>query len=202
MISRLFFMVALMIGAILPAKAQEVDSLEYFNPNEVLMVTEDVDETARLAACAMVAGQWQYDKPYIHADGATLLGKLGKPIAKSKLKKGLNKAYKKIKLNKRWQSLVLSEDGQWQMVVLGLSLKGRYTYDPEEELLTLRWNGVPMKSHTHRDGKKMYIALDTDKLLVILHAISGIGHSDTLNALAFLSENFRNVKVGFEMKKK
>ena len=52
----------------------------------------------------------------------------------------------------------------------------------------------------HRDGNKLYIAFDTDRLLMFMHLISGLSHSETLKSLSFLSQNFRNVKVGFEMK--
>lgn len=182
------------------SNAQEVDSISYFDPNDVFEVAEDVEEQARLAACQMVAGVWQYDKPYVHTDGASVIGKLGKPIAKSKIKKGLNKAYKKMKINKRWSSMTLTEEGEWKMKVLGLSFGGSYTYDPEQQQLTLRWHGIPLKSHTHRDGKKLYIAFDMDRLLVVLSFMSGMSSSETLKSLSFLSQNFRNVTVGFEMK--
>lgn len=195
---KIFVILVLAIG--FSCNAQNVDSLELFDPNDVFVVAEDVEQQQHLAACQMVAGVWHYDKPYVHADGATVIGKLGKPIAKSKLKKGLNKAYKKMKINKRWNSFTLTEDGQWTMNVLGLSFGGSYVYDPEQEQLTLHWHGIPLKSHTHRDGKKFYIAFDMDKLLVILSFMSGIGHNETLKSLSFLSQNFRNVKVGFEMK--
>ena len=181
------------------AQGQEVDTIAYFDPAQMMVEEVDSAEINRLAACQMVAGTWQYNKPYVHADGSSFLGKLGKPIAKSKLKKGLNKAYKKLKINKRWHSMTLNADGTWEMRIVGLPLKGKYDYDPEQEQLTLRWSGIPLKSHTHRDGDKLYIAYDADRLLVFLHIISGMSHSETLKALSTLSQNYRNVMVGFEM---
>ena len=181
------------------AQGQDIDTTAYFDPAQVM--TEEVDsaELNRLAACQMVAGEWQYSKPYVHAEGSSFIGKLGKPIAKSKLKKGLNKVYKKLKINKRWNFLTLTTDGSWEMRIAGLPIKGRYSYDPDEQQLTLRWNGIPLKSHTHRDGNRLYIAFDADRLLVILHLISGMSQSQTLKALSTLSQNYRNVMVGFEM---
>ena len=199
---RLFLLFAMVVLACCGAQAQEMDSVETFGYDEALTAEVDSVEVSRLAACQLVAGEWQYSKPYVHADGTSVIGKLGKPIAKSKLKKGLDKAYKKIKLKKRWSSLTLMPDGNWEMRVLGATLSGSYSYDPEQERLTLRLYGVPMKSHTHRDGKKLYIAFDADRLLVFLRLISGLSHSDTLKALAFLSQNYQNVMVGFEMKQK
>lgn len=192
----LFFVLALGFSCF----AQDVDTITYFDPDEVFVVSEDIVEANQLAACQIVAGVWQYDKPYVHADGASVMGKLGKPIAKSKIKKGLDKAYKKMKIKKRWSTFTLTDDGEWKMKVLGLSFGGSYVYDPEQQELTLRWHGLPLKSHTHRDGKKLYIAFDMDRLLVVLSFMSGISSSETLKSLSFLSQNFRNVTVGFEMK--
>lgn len=193
-----FVLLILLLGG--SCYAQEVDTLALFDPNDVFVVEEDVAQQQLLAACQVVAGEWQYSKPYVHADGASVMGKLGKPIAKSKIKKGLDKAYKKLKINKRWNSMTLTGDGQWTMRVLGLSFGGSYAYDLEQEQLTLRWHGIPLKSYTHRDGKKLYIAFDMDRLLVVLSFISGMSSSETLKSLSFLSQNFRNVMVGFEMK--
>lgn len=200
---RHFLLLFLMMVAAGSAMAQEQDTVAWFDPNEVLVPAGD-DELmkARRAACEIVAGEWTYSKPYVHATGSTLIGKLGKPIAKSKLKKNLDKAYKKLKLKDRWTLMTLSPDGMWQMKVLGLPVKGSYNYDPESQELTLKWNGIPLKSHTHRDGKKLYVAFDMDRLLMVLSLLSGISHSETLKALALLSNNFSNVMVGFEMKLK
>ena len=197
---KVYSFVIFVLAFALHAGAQDVDTIAYFDPAQVMVEEVDSAELQRLAACEMVAGEWQYSKPYVHADGSSFIGKLGKPIAKSKLKKGLGKAFKKLKINKRWDSLSLTPDGQWVMRIAGVPLKGKYDYDPTQEQLTLRWTGIPLRSHTHRDGKKLYIAFDTDRLLVVLHLISGMSHSETLKALSFLSKNYRNVMVGFEMK--
>ena len=111
-------------------------------------------------------------------------------------------ACKKMRIKKRWSSMTLTEDGEWKMKVLGLSIGGSYAYYPEQQQLTLRWHGIPLKSHTHRDGKKLNIAFDMDRLQVVLNFISGMSSSEMLKSLSFLSQNFRNVTVGFEMKRK
>ncbi len=180
--------------------AQEVDTIAYFDPEQVMVVEEDTAEMARLEACQLVAGTWQYNKPYVHAQGSSVMGKLGKPIAKSKLKKGLDKAFNKLNIKTRWSSMTLSPDGTYEMHILGLPIKGKYDYDPAKQSLTLRYKGIPLKSHAHCDGKKLYMAFDVDRLLVIMKIISGMSHSATLKALSFLSQNYHDVMVGFEMK--
>lgn len=184
----------------LNVQAQEADTIAYFDPEQVFVVENDTVQEAFLESCRQVAGNWEYSKPYVHADGSSVLGKLGKPIAKSKLKKGLDKAFKKLKIKSRWNSMALNDDGSWEMRVLGLPLNGSYSYNVTDQTLTLKYKGIPLKSHVHRDGKKLYVAFDTDRLLMVLSVLSGLSHSATLKSLAFLSKNYSNVMVGFEMK--
>lgn len=195
LLSVLLLCIAFALNAQTPEDMAVVDTVE------VGEATIDVTDVHNQAAYDVVAGKWQYSKPYVHADGSTFLGRVGKPIAKSKIKKKLNKAYKKLKLKNRWDYLALNDDGTWQMSILGVTTRGKYSYNPEEETLTLKWNGIPLKSHTHRDGDKLYIAFDVDRLLIVLRLIGGLSHSESLNMISALSKNYDNVLLGFEMKR-
>lgn len=150
-----------------------------------------------------IVGTWRYDKPCIDARGTTFIGKLGKPIAKKKLAKKINKAFKKIKLDKRWESFTLSDDGTWEIVVARQPLRGTYTYDPELEILTLRPRHLPLpiKSHTWRKDDRLCVAFDADRLLAVLNLLGGLTRSDKLKDLETLVDNFDNVHVGFEFKR-
>ena len=177
-----------------PASAQEIV------PETTDLDTVSVQQSAPTILNQAVAGVWRYDKPSVQAQGSSVVGKLGKPIAKSKLKKKLDKAFKKLKINKRWQSLELTPDGQWTMNIAGLNMGGKYDYDRANERLTLRWHGLPLRSQVQRDGKHLHLLFDTDRLLTILKWISGFSSNDVLKSIAFLSENFHDVKVGFDLK--
>ena len=76
------------------AAAQDHD-LQPFNPDSVFTLSATDIEHERIEANRLIAGTWQYDKPSVNAQGTSVLGKLGKPLAKSKLKKKLDKAFKK-----------------------------------------------------------------------------------------------------------
>ena len=200
MIRKYLLVIALLMSCC-SAFAQEVqDSVPMFNPADVLVVEDDMEELERAASVAVVAGRWQYSKPYVHARGTTLMGKLGKPIAKSKLKKQLDKAYKKLKIHKRFTSLSLGTDGKWQIGLAGRGVGGSYTYNRDTGQLSMKIMGIPVKSHVERDGNKLYLCYDIDRLLVIMSVLSGLSHNETLKALSFLSQNFSDVMVGFELK--
>ena len=190
----------LLITATVAAMAQ--DSIATFHPDSIFTLTEEDMEQERLEANKVVAGTWQYDKPSVQAQGTSVLGKLGKPLAKSKLSSKLNKAYKKLQIKKRWTSLRLDKDGTWVMTIAGKDIKGKYSYSPSKGSITLKWHLVSISADVMRDGKHLHLLFDTDRLLTLMRLISGLSTNDTLKALAFLSENFNDVKVGFQLKQK
>ncbi|MBP5560859.1 MAG: DUF4923 family protein [Muribaculaceae bacterium] len=148
-----------------------------------------------------IIGSWKYQKPCVEADGTSLVGKVGKPIAKKKLSKKIDKAFKKIKLDKRWQSFTLNSDDTWEMVILRQKLTGSYSYDPDTESLVLKFYGVPVRGHAWSKGDRLYVTFDADKLIAVLGFIGGISHSDSLKEIDKLIDNYVNVRVGFEFKR-
>ena len=149
---------------------------------------------------APLVGKWVYDEPSVDAKGTGFVSKLGKPIAKSKLKKGLKKIYNKLKLKKQWTSLTISADEKWTLRLLGQNVSGNYTYEPESGRLSLKWHGVPIVAYAHRDGKNLHLLFDADKLLSMMRLLSKLKKSDTLKSLNKLSSNYNDVMVGFKLK--
>lgn len=176
------------------------NNLALIHPDSVFTLTEQDIIDEHIEANRTLAGQWQYDKPSIQAQGTSLIGKLGKPLAKNKLKKKLDKAYKKLKIKQRWSSMTLSEDGHWTMTVVGRKLGGNYFFNPTSGCITLNWHGLTINATAKRENKHLHLLFDTDRLLSIMRLISGLSNNDTLKALAFLSDNYQDVNVGFDLK--
>ena len=173
-----------------------------FSPDSVFTLTDEDIEQDRIEANRLIAGTWQYDKPSVQAQGTSFIGKLAKPLAQSKLKSKLGKAFKKLKINKRWDSLTLTEDGRWIMTIAGKGMSGDYSYSPTKGSITLKWHMMSITALVRRDGKNLHLYFDTDRLLTLMRLLSGLSSSDTLKALAFLSENYSDIKVGFQLKPK
>jgi len=153
--------------------------------------------------CREISGQWKYSGPSVEVSGKNLLAGMGKPIAKSKVKKKLNKAYKKLGLNKVGPQVTLNRDGTCSIALLGRSLNGSYTYDPDEEQLRFKWMGIPVNAHLKRDGKKkLHLTFDSDKLLWLLRVAGGISNSSALKAIGVLTSNYEDIMMGFEFKRK
>lgn len=166
-----------------------------------LVLAASIAAGAAAADNTGILGTWKYQKPCVEADGTSLIGKVGKPIAKKKLVKKIDKAFKKIKLDKRWQSFALTSDGTWEMVVLQQKLRGDYSYDPDTESLVLKCYGIPIKGHAWSKDDRLYVTFDADKLIAVLGFIGGLSRSDKLKELDKLIDNYENVRVGFEFKR-
>ena len=61
---------------------------------------------------------------------------------------------------------------------------------------------MPLSANLKRDGKnKLHLTFDTDKLLSLFKLLSSVSDNSTLKALAFLTDHYDDVMVGFELKK-
>lgn len=172
------------------------------HPDHVFTVTEaDIEQETRQIN-RLLGGEWTYSGPSVDVSGKNVLSGLGKPIAKSKLKKKLKNAFKKIGLNKARPQFSFDEDGNCAIKLLGMSMKGTYNYNPSQEKITFKWHGVPLTARLKRDGKKKaHLTFDADKLLKLFSLASKVSDNSALKALSFLMDNYEDVMVGFELKR-
>ena len=172
------------------------------HPDQVFTVTEaDIEQETRQIN-RLLGGEWTYSGPSVDVSGKNVLSGLGKPIAKSKLKKKLKNAFKKIGLNKARPQFSFDEDGNCAIKLLGMSMKGTYNYNPSQEKITFKWHGVPLTARLKRDGKKKaHLTFDADKLLKLFSLASKVSDNSALKALSFLMDNYEDVMVGFELKR-
>ena len=197
----LLFGLIVMMSACGTAK-QNSATMRDLNPDEVFTITEDDIARETRQVNAMIKGEWTYNAPSVDVSGRSFLDGLGKPIAKSKLKKKLKNAYKKIGLYKVRPHFTFNEDGTCAISMLGASLKGTYNYNPDQEKITFKWHGVPLTARLKRDGKKkLQLTFDADKLLSLFSLLSKVSNNSALKALSFLMDHYDDVMVGFELKK-
>lgn len=181
---------------------QNSATMRDLNPDEVFTITEEDIARETRQVNAMIKGEWTYNAPSVDVSGRSFLDGLGKPIAKSKLKKKLKNAYKKIGLYKVRPQFTFNEDGTCSISMLGASVKGTYNYNPDQEKITFKWHGVPLTARLKRDGKKkLQLTFDADKLLSLFSLLSKVSNNSALKALSFLMDHYDDVMVGFELKK-
>lgn len=155
------------------------------------------------AALKDIAGTWQYKSPAVEAKGKNVISRLGKPIAKSKIKKKLGKAFDKLKLKSMGAALELTDDGKCSVKLPGHDFSGRYTYDASTSQITLFWHDIPIKARLARKGgKECQLLFDTDKVLAAFQLLSAFSHNPAVKMLATLANNYTDVMIGFSLKRR
>lgn len=197
-----FMCVALMLTLTLTASCRSShQAAGNLHPDQVFTMTEDDIARETLKINQMLSGQWNYNGPSVGVSGKNVLAGIAKPLAKGKMKKKLKKAYKSIGLDKMRPAFEFNEDGTCAISVMGAKLKGSYNYNPSTEKLTFKWHGVPLSANLRRDGKKLHLTFDADKLISLITLMGRFSDSSTIKALTQLLDNYEDVMVGFELKR-
>lgn len=172
------------------------------SPDDVFILNESDIARETWLINNTIKGEWTYSGPSVDVKGKNVLAGLGKPLAKSKLKKKLKEAYKKMGLTKIKPQFAFAPDGTCAIQILGRKVKGTYNYNPDQEKITMKWHGVPVTAKLKRDGKKkLHLTFDADKLLSLISLVSSFSDSSTVKALGTLIDNYDDVLIGFELKK-
>ena len=180
---------------------KQVDNYN-LSPDDVFVLNESDIARETWLINNTIKGEWTYSGPSVDVKGKNVLAGLGKPLAKSKLKKKLKEAYKKMGLTKIKPQFAFAPDGTCSIQILGRKVKGTYNYNPDQEKITMKWHGVPVTAKLKCDGKKkLHLTFDADKLLSLISLVSSFSDSSTVKALGTLIDNYDDVLIGFELKK-
>lgn len=194
LIIRMLLALMLLVAAGLPVWGQE-------------QVCDDLLPTDSLTALhernAAVAGTWRYSGPAVKLAGANLAGKLGRPIARSKVKKPLKKALKKLGIAHKRTTLALRPDGTWAMELRGeRAVTGTYSYDAATRHLKLRWHHLTLPLSVDLDRKnRLQLTIPAYSALQTITTLAAIIPNQSLRDLARLARLYTEVDLGLELKK-
>lgn len=195
-------MILCVAAAFLSCSTHKQTDIYNLSPDDVFVLNESDIARETWLINNTIKGEWTYSGPSVDVSGKNVLAGLGKPLAKSKLKKKLKEAYKKMGLTKIKPQFAFSPDGTCAIQILGRKVKGTYNYNPDQEKITMKWHGVPVTAKLKRDGKKkLHLTFDADKLLSLISLVSSFSDSSTVKALGTLIDNYDDVLIGFELKK-
>lgn len=195
-------MILCVAAAFLSCSTHKQTDIYNLSPDDVFVLNESDIARETWLINNTIKGEWTYSGPSVDVSGKNVLAGLGKPLAKSKLKKKLKEAYKKMGLTKIKPQFAFDPDGTCTIQILGRKVKGTYNYNPDQEKITMKWHGVPVTAKLKRDGKKkLHLTFDADKLLSLISLVSSFSDSSTVKALGTLIDNYDDVLIGFELKK-
>lgn len=197
-----FLFVALLLASCSSSRNATSGHGRDLNPDEVFTITDADIALETWQINSAIKGEWRYNCPSVGVSGKNMLAGVAKPIAKSKLKKKLKNAFKKIGLDKARPEFSFSEDGTCRIKMFGASMKGTYNYNPSQQKISFKWHGVPLNANLRRDGKnKLHLTFEADKFLKLLSLAGRFSDSSAIKAVSTLLDNYEDVMVGFELKK-
>lgn len=202
LVTILCVMAAIMLPVTSSCSSTRHNATGKLHPDDIFTVTDDdIANETRIINLGL-QGQWKYNGPSVGLSGKDLIAGIAKPVAKSKLKKKLKEAFKKIGLDKARPEFTFNVDGTCAIKMMGTSLKGTYNYNPTTERISINWHGLPLNANLKRDGKKkMQLTFEADRLLSLLSLMGRFSDSSAIKAVSTLLDNYKDIMVGFELKK-
>ncbi len=158
------------------------------------------------ASSATIPGTWQYVAPDCQFASDNLLAKAGGEVAAKKVEEKMTEICTKFKINPSNSSFTFNEDGTYSQTINKRTLKGTYTFNSEEQTITLKTSlGLSFTATVEITGSTMRLLFNADKLFSLLKSTAGViskkSTNSALSTLTSLSEQYNGLKLGFELKK-
>ncbi len=144
-------------------------------------------------------GTWNYLEPGVAFASESLLAEAGGEVAATACREQLESAYEKVGITAENTSFTFNEDGSFDAKIVGKDIKGTYTFDEDNQAITLKVLIISLKGHTKRNASGMSLMFESDKILTLLETICKVSGSKALGAVGSLSSNYDGVLVGFDL---
>ena len=146
-------------------------------------------------------GTWHYSEPGVAFTSDNTLAKAGGEVAAAQAKTKLTESYKAIGLRRDNTQLTFNSNKTFNARLLGKTFNGTWTYDNNEQKITLKTLLFTIPVYAKRTTSGMSYLMESKKLLTILQTVSALSGNNTLQTVGDLSKNYDGIRMGFEMKK-
>ncbi len=180
--------------------SESTQSSSKSSKSTVANIIGDVTGLNKLTEKTLV-GTWAYKEPGVGFASESLLAQAGGEIAATACRDALVSAYNSVGITAENTSFVFTDDGSFTAKLAGHSVKGTYTFDADEQTITLKVLVLSLKGHTKRTSDGMSLMFESDKVLDLLEVVCKATGSKTLSAVSSLSSQYDGVQVGFDLSK-
>lgn len=150
-----------------------------------------------------ILGTWNFQGSACVFETENLLMKAGGELAAAKLEEKVNAAMQRVGIKPGSCSYTFNEDGTFNSVMLGRTLKGTYKLDAENKKITMFYLGGIMQSTAQvvLVNNKLSLLYDSDKLLKVVNTVSALSGSTAVKALAQILNAYDGMLIGMELSK-
>lgn len=152
---------------------------------------------------AQMKGTWQATGSAVSFQSENFLQKAGGGAAASTVESKLNPYYEKLGLT--GSTLVIDEDGNFQLKVKGITLKGTIEKNSDK---TFNFNFTPfgkttigsVKTYVEKSTTGLNVMFDAKKLKSLISTIAGLTGNSLASTAGKLLDSYDGMCVGFEYK--
>ena len=154
-----------------------------------------------------LAGTWTYVNPGIQLEGDNALKNVAASVAASEMENNLKEYFAKVGIVEGAFNYTFNSDSTFTNVLKGKTLKGTYSFNPDEKTMELHYGKIgkskltTMTAHVVLSNDGLSLLFDADKLLDFLTKLSAVSKNTTLQTLNKLASQYDGMMLGFELKK-
>jgi len=146
-------------------------------------------------------GTWSYSGPGCAFMSENLLAKAGGEMAAVQIEQKLLPYYQQVGLSASNTIVSFKEDGTFTAKVGGAPLSGQFTFDEQNQKITLKTLLFSTNCYTKKELGGISILFEANKLLTILQMASALSGSKDLQTIGEISKNYDGVRIGFDMRR-
>ena len=146
-------------------------------------------------------GTWSYSGPGCAFMSENLLAKAGGEMAAVQIEQKLLPYYQQVGLSASNTIVSFKEDGTFTAKVGGAPLSGQFTFDEQNQKITLKTLLFSTNCYTKKELGGISILFEANKLLTILQLASALSGSKDLQTIGEISKNYDGVRIGFDMRR-
>lgn len=146
-------------------------------------------------------GTWRYAQPGVAFTSDNLLAKAGGEVAATTAKQKLASYYQSFGIRQDNTQFVINRDKTFQAIIGGRKLSGSWTYDEQNQKLTMKALLFSLPVYAKRTATGMSFLMESKKLLTIMQTLAAATGNKEIQGVAEISKNYDGVRVGFDMSK-
>ena len=148
-----------------------------------------------------IIGSWHYSEPGVAFTSKNALAKAGGEVAAAQAKAKLEESYRSVGFRRDNTQLTFSSNKTFNARLLGKTFNGTWTYDNNEQKITLKTLLFTIPVYAKRTTSGMSYLMESKKLLTLLQTASVLSGNSTIQTVGELSKNYDGIRMGFEMKR-
>ncbi len=177
-----------------------------FNPLEALKGAVQSATATNEFKISSLEGTWNYSSPAISFKSDDALSQLGGAATSSTIEENIAPYYEKLQLNNT--VITFDAEGNFQININKLKLKGKVSKDEESKLLvfnfspTLKVNIGKVSAKATKDvSGNLTITFDATKLVRAAQKVASFAKNSNLNSISEILDKYDNIYLGADFTK-